>query len=114
MYDIVAAGKLLKHSYMMNKEQTLELFPMLKAERLKGSIVYYDGQQNDARMALTVACTAARLGATVLNHCEVLELHHESVPPPADVGTATKKPPTRRVSGAKVRDAISGKGSLGY
>ena len=34
-------------------------------------IVYYDGQFNDSRMNVLLACTAARVGATVLNHAEV-------------------------------------------
>ena len=33
-------------------------------------IMYYDGQFDDARMAVTLACTAALAGATVLNHAE--------------------------------------------
>lgn len=48
---------------------------MLKKDNLCGAIVYYDGQQDDARMCLAVALTAARHGATVANHVEVLKLH---------------------------------------
>lgn len=48
---------------------------MLKSDKLCGAIVYYDGQQDDARMCLAVALTAARHGATVANHVEVQELH---------------------------------------
>jgi glycerol-3-phosphate dehydrogenase len=47
---------------------------MLKSDKLCGAIVYYDGQQDDARMCLAVALTAARHGATVTNHVEVQEL----------------------------------------
>ena len=42
---------------------------MLKlASQLKGAIVYYDGSHNDSRMCISIAVTAARLGATVANH----------------------------------------------
>ncbi len=37
-------------------------------------IVYYDGQFNDARLAVVLACTAALAGATVLNHTEAVRL----------------------------------------
>lgn len=47
---------------------------MLKSDKLCGAIVYYDGQQDDARMCISVALTAARYGATVANHVEVKEL----------------------------------------
>jgi glycerol-3-phosphate dehydrogenase len=46
-------------------------------KQLKGSIVYYDGQFNDSRLAVAVACTAKQQGAVVLNHTEVVELLHD-------------------------------------
>lgn len=58
-------------------------------------IVYYDGQFNDTRMALAVACTAREEGATVLNHAEVVELIHDES--------------TGKAIGARVRDTLSGK-----
>ena len=36
--------------------------------QLKGAIVYYDVSHNDSRMCISIAVTAARLGATVANH----------------------------------------------
>ena len=36
---------------------------MLRTDELKGAIVYYDGQQNDARMNVSLALTAAEHGA---------------------------------------------------
>ena len=43
MYDLVAGRRLVKSSYYVNKEKTLELFPMLKRENLCGAVIYYDG-----------------------------------------------------------------------
>ena len=37
-------------------------------------IVYYDGQFDDARLNVTLACTAALAGATVLNHTKCTQL----------------------------------------
>ena len=42
-YDFVSGSECLKSSYYLSKEHALELFPMLKRDRLKGAIVYYDG-----------------------------------------------------------------------
>ena len=42
--------------------------------QLKGAIVYYDGSHNDSRMCISIAVTAARLGATVANHTRVTGL----------------------------------------
>nr|XP_040580448.1 probable glycerol-3-phosphate dehydrogenase, mitochondrial [Lepeophtheirus salmonis] len=74
MYDFVSGDKCLKASYYLNKEGALEQFPMLKNDSLKGAIVYYDGTHNDARMNLSIALTAARLGATLGNHIKVTDL----------------------------------------
>lgn len=43
MYDFVSGKRVLKNSFFINKEKTLERFPMLKKESLKGALVYYDG-----------------------------------------------------------------------
>ena len=60
MYDLVAGSKCVKSSYAISKEKALELFPMLKRDRLVGAIVYYDGQHNDSRMNLSIALSATR------------------------------------------------------
>lgn len=73
-YDMVAGSKTVKSSYYLSKSNALELFPMLKGDKLTGAIVYYDGQQDDARMNLAVALTASRHGATVVNHVKVVNL----------------------------------------
>lgn len=97
-YDLVAGDKTLRSSYFINKEKALELFPMLKKEKLCGGIVYYDGQHNDARMNISLAFTAARLGANIVNHVAVTELLHE-------VDADGKK----TVVGAKCLDRYGGK-----
>ena len=49
---------------------------------------------NDSRLNVGLACTAALVGAAVLNHAEVVELIKDEV--------------DERVVGARVRDTISG------
>jgi glycerol-3-phosphate dehydrogenase len=60
MYDFVSGKRLLKSSYAIGKTRTLELFPMLKKESLRGALIYYDGQHNDARMNIALILTAIR------------------------------------------------------
>uniref|UniRef100_A0A7E4WBN6 Glycerol-3-phosphate dehydrogenase n=1 Tax=Panagrellus redivivus TaxID=6233 RepID=A0A7E4WBN6_PANRE len=74
MYDLVSGKRILKNSYYINKEQALERFPMLKKDALKGALVYYDGQHNDARMNLAIVLTAIRHGAKAVNHVKVERL----------------------------------------
>ena len=44
VYDLMAGRQLVKSSYYLNKSTALENFPMLKANKLCGGIVYYDGE----------------------------------------------------------------------
>lgn len=44
MYDLVAGRQCLRSSYLLGREKSLERFPMLKKDKLKASIVYYDGK----------------------------------------------------------------------
>ena len=50
--------------------------PTVQAQGLTGGIQYWDGQFDDARLALALARTAAVQGALVLNYCAVTALHH--------------------------------------
>uniref|UniRef100_A0A646QGJ3 Glycerol-3-phosphate dehydrogenase n=1 Tax=Hemiscolopendra marginata TaxID=943146 RepID=A0A646QGJ3_9MYRI len=98
MYDLVAGSKCLKQSYFLSKSKALELFPMLKKDKLCGAIVYYDGQHNDARMNLAIALTATRMGATIANHVAVVALHKR----PGKDGCM-------EISGARCKDLVTGK-----
>ncbi|EDO34335.1 predicted protein [Nematostella vectensis] len=97
MYDFVSGRQLLKSSYLVGKSKALELFPMLKKDKLCGAIIYYDGQQNDARMNLSIALTAVRHGATAANYVEVISLLKKT--------TKTEDGKDKEiVCGARVRD----------
>jgi Glycerol-3-phosphate dehydrogenase len=43
-YDFVAGSKTVKSSYYLSKKNALELFPMIRGDKLCGAIVYYDGK----------------------------------------------------------------------
>ncbi|GMY09271.1 glycerol-3-phosphate dehydrogenase SDP6, mitochondrial [Fagus crenata] len=99
MYDLVAGARLLHLSRYYSAQESSELFPTLarkgKDRNLKGTVVYYDGQMNDSRVNVGLACTAAIAGAAVLNHAEVVSFLKD------DAG--------KRIIGARIRDNLSGK-----
>ncbi|KAJ1722337.1 mitochondrial glycerol-3-phosphate dehydrogenase [Coemansia erecta] len=97
MYDLLAGKQGITGSYALGRSKTLENFPMLRADGLVGSLVYFDGQHNDARMNAALAVTAAAHGAVVANHVEVTSLIKER----DDDGR-------ERVRGAMVRDNETG------
>lgn len=71
LYDILAGRQNIGHSRLLSRKEALQRFPGLKAKGLKAGVLYYDGQFHDARMALSLAMTAARQGAVVANHLAV-------------------------------------------
>jgi glycerol-3-phosphate dehydrogenase len=56
---------------MLSKEETLARLPTIRTEGLRGGVVYYDGQFDDARLLVNMATTAAEQGATLLNYAPV-------------------------------------------
>ncbi len=68
IYDLLAGSTNLKSSQWLNKKQSLEHIPNLKADKLRSSVLYYDGQFDDIRYTMEVVKTATELGCTVINH----------------------------------------------
>lgn len=91
LYDILAGKLRLGGSRLFGIRRAKRLFPSLRLDGFKAAVTYFDGQFNDARMAVTLARTAAEQGATCANHVEVTGLVKD--------GT--------RVCGATVRDMIT-------
>ncbi|PLX88974.1 MAG: glycerol-3-phosphate dehydrogenase [Desulfuromonas sp.] len=74
LYDLLAGRHNIGHSRLLGRREALRRFPTLKAKGLKAGVLYYDGQFHDARMALSLALTAARHGAIISNHVAVSAL----------------------------------------
>ena len=68
VYDMLAGKYGFGHSRNLNAEETLERIPTIETEGLRGGVIYYDGQFDDARLALALAQTAASEGAVTLNY----------------------------------------------
>ncbi|HEX2465498.1 MAG TPA: glycerol-3-phosphate dehydrogenase/oxidase [Thermoanaerobaculia bacterium] len=77
LYDLLAGKEGFGASRSLSKGETLERLPTIEAEGLRGGVLYYDGQFDDARLAICLAMTAADLGAAVLNHTAVTGLVKE-------------------------------------
>lgn len=92
IYDWMAGRLGLGPSVFLSREKTLELTPTLDPEGLRGSVVYHDGQFDDARLAISLAQTARQQQAVILNYCPVVSL------------LKTKG----KITGVAVRDAITG------
>jgi glycerol-3-phosphate dehydrogenase len=74
LYDLLAGKYGFGASRVLTKEETLERLPALEPEELRGGVVYYDGQFDDARLLIHLAMTAADHGATLVNYCPAIGL----------------------------------------
>lgn len=77
LYSVMAGRLGFGFSRLISRTEALALAPTLTAKGLKGGIVYYDGQFDDSRLAITLMRTAHNHGATLLNHIPVDGLLHD-------------------------------------
>jgi len=74
LYDALAGRLNLSKSRILSREETLRQIPNVEPDSLLGGVEYFDGQFDDSRLAVTLAQTAVRHGATVLNYLRVTGL----------------------------------------
>jgi glycerol-3-phosphate dehydrogenase len=92
VYDKLSGKATMGPTRVLGAKATAEQVPGIARSGLKGSVLYHDGQFNDARFALALARTAIDCGAVVANYARCERLLYEN----------------GRVFGAAVRDAESG------
>lgn len=75
-YDALAGKAGLGKTEFLGKFETQKLLPTVAPAGLKGGVKYWDGQFNDARLALALARTAATKGALLVNYCKAVDLQY--------------------------------------
>ncbi len=93
LYDALAGRLGFGRSLLLGRDETVRRLPTVETAGLKGGVLYHDGQFDDARLAVSLALTAAGLGAVVVNHCRCIALLKDSA---------------GRVTGARLRDQDGG------
>lgn len=93
LYDVMSGRLGIGKTRLLSRKKVLAQLPGISGKNLQGGILYYDGQFDDARLAIELATTAAKHGATLLNYCKVTGLVKNN----------------NRVSGVVAEDAGSGK-----
>ena len=71
LYDALAGAASLGKAQGLSRLQALEALPILRTAGLKGGVRFWDGQFDDARLALAIARTAAEHGALLINRMKV-------------------------------------------
>jgi len=78
LYGALARARGLGRMGLLGRRSLLDAAPGLEPEGLVGGIRYWDGQFDDARLAVALARTAIRHGAVVVNYCRVVGLAHDA------------------------------------
>lgn len=78
MYDALAGKAGLGKTEFLSRSETQAYLPTVLPEGLKGGVKYWDGQFNDARLALALARTAAKRGALLVNYCRAIDLRYDA------------------------------------
>jgi glycerol-3-phosphate dehydrogenase len=92
IYNLLSEKYGFGKSKILSKKETLENLPNVESENLRGGVLYFDGQFDDARLLIDLVKTAVEQKATVLNYAKVFEL--------------TKS--ENKIDGVKFRDAETG------
>ncbi len=71
LYDALSGRSSFGSSRMLTAERTMAALPGLSVKYLSGGVQYYDGQFDDARMALALALTLEEHGGIALNQARV-------------------------------------------
>ena len=73
-YDLLAGRHRFGRSAVIGAGDVRRRLPTVRAEGLRGGVVYHDGQFDDARLLIHLLRTAADRGAVVLNYAPVTAL----------------------------------------
>jgi glycerol-3-phosphate dehydrogenase len=87
----------------LTRPETVQLAPSVRRERLRGGLLSWDGQlEDDARLVVSVARTAAAHGARILTRCRVVELHGD--------GAVVRDELTGRLASVRARAVVNATG----
>jgi len=74
LYDALAGKHGFGSSKLLSKEETIKEIPTVEQDRLRGGIIYYDGQFDDSRLVINLIRTASDQGAVVINYMKVVTI----------------------------------------
>ena len=74
LYDKISGKLSLGPSEFISRKETMEKLPGVRSKGLKGGVLYYDGQFDDARLAINLAQTIIENGSEAINYMKVTGL----------------------------------------
>jgi glycerol-3-phosphate dehydrogenase len=78
LYDLLSGKLGIGKTEILSADTVLQRLPVAEKKGLSGGVGYYDGQFDDARLAVNMAQTAVEQGAVVINYISVTGLLQEN------------------------------------
>ena len=78
LYDLLAGRYRVKPWRKLSRQEVIRLEPGIEPKGLKGGVLYYDAQMDDARLCLENVLMAAQYGAHVANYVKVVSFVKEN------------------------------------
>ncbi len=78
LYEWLSGSLSFGESKFLSRNDIIKEFPELKSSKLKGGVLYYDGQFDDSRLSINLAQTCVQYGCFVLNYFKVKSLIKKS------------------------------------
>jgi len=77
VYDVLAGVERADQRKMYNKEETLEIEPLLPEDQVEGGALYAEYRTDDARLTIEIIKTALEHGAQAINYVEATDFIYE-------------------------------------
>ena len=77
LYDLLAGKAGIGRTELLSRAEAMQALPGVQERGLRGGVQYWDGQFDDARLALALARTAEAAGGRLFNYLEVTGLQAE-------------------------------------
>lgn len=74
IYDWMALRYRFPKTSWLGRRKVQRMLPNVRTEGLVGGVLYYDGQFDDARLAINLAQSCAELGGVLVNYMRVVDL----------------------------------------
>jgi len=78
LYSLMAGRLGIGFARLIGPKKARQLVPTLEPTGLQGGVVYYDGQFDDSRLAVSLMLTLQDLGGLALNYLNVADVHKEN------------------------------------
>ncbi|MEP6582957.1 MAG: FAD-dependent oxidoreductase, partial [Ginsengibacter sp.] len=78
LYDWISGSLSLGSSVFINRKEVIKSLPTIKSKKLRGGVLYHDGQFDDARLAINIAQTIFDNKGFAINYMQVKGIAREN------------------------------------